>query len=179
MSRIVTGNFFHCYATANDKRLYLRDIQNLVRIKNAGHGVKQVVLYIAISEVRGVNFFDKLFVKTVKKLFHQHPDIELRSIYFKGNKGRDFSSYASLHRKVKDQAGKEDFIFFQNRSAYGPYRKNWLASFKEQFEKFDDVAICGSTINFNDHHERSTASAPHVQSYAFLTKLKYLEMFGG
>jgi|GEM_PF-2070100 len=178
MKKRLPGIFFHCYATANDKRLYLKDIQNLVRIKNADHGVGKLILYIAISKVKGLNFFDKLFMNTVKKLFHNHPTIELRSIYFKSNKGRDFSSYASLHRRVKQLASDEDYIFFQNRSAFGPYLDNWLSSFVRQFEKFEHVAVCGSTINFNDHHMRSDDKIPHVQTYAFLTKAKYFNLFG-
>ncbi|WP_200975122.1 hypothetical protein [Echinicola sp. 20G] len=173
-----SAQYFHCYATANDKRLYLKDIQNLIRIRNTPHGVDKVILLIAISKVKSLTVFDKLFIRTIRKLFDQHPNIELRSIYFKENIGRDFSSYATLHRRVKSMANNEDYIFFQNRSGIGPYKKSWLASFAHQFNRFDNIAICGSTINFKDHHGRSQDNLPHVQTYAFLTKPKFLNMFG-
>ncbi len=56
---------FHCYATANDDRLYYRDIQNLFRIKNTYAGVDKLELYIAISEVNKISSFDRIFVWAV------------------------------------------------------------------------------------------------------------------
>ena len=58
---------FHCYATANDDRLYYRDIQNLFRIKNTYAGVDKIELYIASSEVYKIRSFDRIFVWAVKK----------------------------------------------------------------------------------------------------------------
>lgn len=48
-----------------------------------------------------------------------------------------------------------------------------------QFEKYDLTALCGSTINFKDHPNRSQRNdVPHIQTYAFLTKISFLEMLG-
>ncbi|QDH78410.1 hypothetical protein FKX85_04920 [Echinicola soli] len=172
------AKFFHCYATANDNRLFIKDILNLVRLKHSDPGVEKVMLYIAISKVKPVGFMDRVFVNTVRKMFAEHPSIELQDICFKENKGRDFSSYATLYRKVKQLACAEDYIFFQNRSAFGPFENNWLKAFVKQLNRFPDVAMCGSTINFQDHHERSNSLMPHVQTYVFITKQKFLKMFG-
>ncbi|GGF27837.1 hypothetical protein [Echinicola rosea] len=172
------ARFFHCYATANDNRLFIKDILNLVRLRHTDPGVPKVNLYIAISKVKAIGFMDRLFVNTIKKMFSDHPTIVLHDICFKENKGRDFSSYAVLYRKIKQLVRAEDFIFFQNRSGFGPFENNWLKAFVTQFHRYPYVALCGSTINFKDHHCRSNSLVPHVQTYAFITQQKFLTMFG-
>jgi hypothetical protein len=172
-----TPKYFHCYATANDKRLYLRDIQNLLRIKNYYSGYDKILLYVAISKAKKISVFDKIFIKTVIKLFHKHPTVILKDIFCKKNIGRDFSSFQSLFLKVKNVANSEDYIFFQNRSGYGPYQENWYSQFVNQFNKFNSIALCGSTINFMDHPKRSlNSNLPHLQTFSFLSKVSYLNM---
>lgn len=118
--------------------------------------------------------------KPFKKIFDGHPSIELREIYFKSNIGRDFSSFQTLFHKVKETANTDDYILFQNRSGYGPFHENWYRKFVAQFEKFDSIALCGSTINFLDHPERSSrVDIPHVQTFSFLTKVYFMDMLGG
>lgn len=169
--------YFHCYATANDRSLYLRDINNLMRIREYPSGVKHIQLFIAISKVRNIDLFDRFFVKMVHKIFHEHPLVELTEVYFKDNIGRDFGSFQSLFQKVKETAHPDDYILFQNRSGYGPFRENWYRGFAEQFEKFDSIALCGSTINFMDNPERSMNSdLPHVQTYSFMTGVYFMDM---
>tara|TARA_B110000967_G_C18868607_1_gene554104 strand:+ start:447 stop:1286 length:840 start_codon:yes stop_codon:yes gene_type:complete len=170
-------NYFHCYATANDHSLYFQDLQNLIRIKNCDSGYRKIQLFIAISEVKTVGLLDRLFMKMIKKMFHNHPSIALKEVAFKNNIGRDFSSFESLFLKVKQIAHSDDYIFFQNRSGHGPFRKHWYTEFVKQFEKFESIAICGSTINFMDHPNRSLSeNVPHVQTYSFLTKVFYINM---
>ncbi|MCS4433481.1 hypothetical protein [Aquiflexum gelatinilyticum] len=150
-----------------------------MRIKNCNPGLDKIVLFIAISKVKEISSYDEFFVKTVKKIFLGHPSIELREIYFKDNTGRDFSSFQSLFEKVKITADPEDYILFQNRSGYGPFHENWYSQFVKQFEKFDSIALCGSTINFLDHPKRSLRNdLPHVQTYSFLTKVYFMDMLG-
>lgn len=170
--------YFHCYATANDDRFYYKDIQNLMRIRNTPSGFDNVCLYIAISEVNKTNKIDRIFVWAVKNLFNRHPKITLKKVFFKTNVGRDFSSYSCLYDCIKEEAALEEYIFFQNRSGYGPFRKGWLQEMILQFEKFRSIALCGSTINFKDHPKRSQRNnLPHVQTYAFLTKISFLKKF--
>lgn len=174
------SKYYHCYATANESSLYLKDIQNLKRIKDIYSGYNKVILYIAISEVKNISFYDMSFLEMVKKMFYNHPTIELKEIYFKNNVGRDFSSFQSLFSEVKQNADSNDFVFFQNRSGFGPFKKDWYKQFVMQFEKFNSIAICGSTINFNDHPERSANNnLPHIQTFSFLSKVFYLDMFKG
>jgi hypothetical protein len=173
----IESKYFHCYATANDSRLYFKDIQNLMYLKDIYSGCKKLILYIAISEVKKINSSDALFIKMAKNIFFEHPSITLKEIYFKSNIGRDFSSFQSLFQKVKKVGNPNDYILFQNRSGYGPFRENWYKQFVEQFEKFESIAICGSTINFSDNPKRSLRNdLPHVQTYSFLTKLLYFEL---
>lgn len=171
--------YFHCYATANNSIFYFEDIMNLQNLWKNNPGVEKVYLSIAISTVLKINFMDKLFANTIKKLFNKHPSIILLGIYFKENKGRDFSSYSFLNNKIKSISSPKDFVFFQNRSGYGPFIKDWYLSYIQQLEKFKDVALCGSTINFKDHPERSDRTdKPHIQTYAFLTKVEFLMLLG-
>tara|TARA_B100000809_G_scaffold63282_2_gene59988 strand:- start:9447 stop:10292 length:846 start_codon:yes stop_codon:yes gene_type:complete len=172
--------YFHCYATANESHLYLKDIQNLSYIKNNYSGYEKVHLYIAVSEVKEQNNYDKCFFKMAKSMFYNHASIILKEIYFKSNIGRDFSSFESLFHKVNKNACEDDYILFQNRSGFGPCRDNWYQEFVTQFEKFDSIAICGSTISFKDHAKRSSSyNVPHIQTYSFLTKVSYMKMLEG
>ena len=175
----VNQKYFHCYATANDSLFYLKDLKNLRRIKKLNSGVNTICLFIAISKVKKINLLDKLFVRIVKAMFSKHRSLNLKEIFYKKNIGRDFSSFQMLLNKVKPIATDEDFIFFQNRSGYGPFRNNWYKKFVEQFQRFDSVAICGSTINFMDHPKRSlNDNLPHVQTYSFLSQIYFMNMLG-
>lgn len=170
---------FHCYATANDSRFFIRDLINLKKIKNTDSGVNQVFMYIAISKVKKTNQLDQIFVKIIKNMFRNHNSIKLISVFFKTNIGRDFSSYHLMLDKVKSIAEDKDYIFFQNRSGYGPFRKNWYKQFLLHFEKYGNTALCGSTINFMGHPDRIASNAiPHVQTYSFISKLSYMNMLG-
>ena len=178
-ANIPRNQYFHCYATANDNRCYLRDIQNLLRIKNTYSGVNKMIMFIAISDVNKINWCDRIFVWAIKTLFFSHPSIELKKIFFKTNIGRDFSSYSKMNDLIQKEASSNDYVFFQNRSGYGPFKKGWLKEMITQFEKHDLTALCGSTINFIDHTNRSQRNdLPHIQTYAFLTKISFLEMLG-
>ncbi len=171
--------YFHCYATGNDSRFFRKDFKNLKKIKNIASGVEEVFLFIAVSKVRRFNFFDIVFKKIVQKMFKNHSTIKLVEVIFKSNIGRDFSSYQKMFEKVKFVATDEDYVFFQNRSGYGPFLTNWYKNYVEQFEKFTSIAICGATINFCDHPFISAKNnMAHVQTYAFLTKVVYLKMLG-
>lgn len=169
--------YFHGYATANDNKYYFKDIYNLLKLKITFSGYQKVILYVAISEVNPISKSDIDFIEIVKSIFHNHPVIELKEIYFKSNIGRDFSSYHSIFKKIKSNANINDYILFQNRSGFGPFHENWYLKFVQQFEKFDSIAICGSTINFLDIPTRSSVNnIPHIQTYSFLTKVFHMNL---
>jgi hypothetical protein len=179
-NRIITNQkYFHCYATANDSRLYLQDLKNLCRIRNVDSGVGSIFLFIAISKVHNINLFDKFFMRMVRAMFKNHHSVKLMQIFYKSNLGRDLSSYQLMWEEVKLISSDEDYILFQNRSGCGPFRRNWYKQYMEQFEKFESVALCGSTINFKDHPSRSLRNdLPHVQTYSFISKVYFMKMFG-
>jgi hypothetical protein len=66
-----------------------------------------------------------------------------------------------------------------NRSSRGPYRKEWARIYIEQYNRFENIALCGSTINLVGKPDKSTIQSlsPHVQSYSFLTQIKRLSVF--
>lgn len=169
--------YHHCYATANDDKYYYNDLKNLLRLKKVAPGVNSIYLYISISKVRELGSYDKFFVWFVKRCFRHHKIITLQSITFKTNVGRDFSSYNLMLEKVKQDSQRDDFVFFQNRSGFGPLKPNWYLDFIEQFEKFKNTAFVGSTISFLDFPLRSNRTdLPHVQTYAFLSKISILKL---
>lgn len=173
-------SFYHCYATANEKRFFLEDFENLLRIKSMNSGVSRIYLFIAISSVKKIGFFDRLFTKVVQYLFLNDAQISLENIIYKDNVGRDFSSFDVLNKVVQQVCQDNDFIMFQNRSARGPYLQDWYLRFVQQFEKFDNAALCGSTINFKDHPRRSMRNdLPHIQTYAFLSIARLTRMIDG
>jgi len=141
--------------------------------------VKKVFLLVAISLVKPADWRDRLFVRVAKALFRKSPKVELLEVFFKPNVGRDFSSFQAMLQKAQAKAQARDFMLFQNRSGHGPFRAGWYSQFVEQFERFDRVAICGSTITFFDHPSRAQGKImPHVQTYAFLSSFARLQMLG-
>ena len=172
----IKQNYFHCYVTANDIWHYKADLKNLLRIKNCKHGLDKVNLLIAISQAKKLRFTDQLFKYLVKLLFINHKSVKLKTVFFKSNEGRDFSSYSACLNKILEKGIEDGFCFFQNRSGYGPFMENWYAKFIDQINKFPMAVLCGSTINFRDHPMRSTKiNLPHVQTYAFLAKIKAIK----
>ncbi|RYH72780.1 hypothetical protein EVU94_11235 [Flavobacteriaceae bacterium 144Ye] len=166
--------YYHCYATANDDKFYFVDLKNLLNLKVTCSGLVSLNLYIVISKVRGINYYDKFFVWLVRNCFKNHPVINLKSVVFKTNIGRDFSSYNSMLNNLKDE-NSNDYLFFQNRSGIGPLKENWYLDFINQFERFENTALVGSTVSFLDFPKRSNrADLPHVQTYAFMTNLYML-----
>lgn len=174
----MTPKYYHGYVTANDKQFYWRDILNLMRLRAKSSGVEQVELYIIISTAKPLNWLDDLFLKTIKKAFLQHQEISLKEIQFKDNIGRDFGSFSCFLTAIQQEAKENDYVFFQNRSGYGPFLQDWYKRYIVQFNKFSNVALCGATINGMDHHERSDQSMPHVQTFSFLSQKKILDQLG-
>lgn len=168
---------YHFYATANDDSNFFYDIKNFLRLRKRKTGVGKLVLLVAISEAKKITIKQRLFVFMLKLFFSKKRKFEIKSVFFKSNVGRDFSSYFKMFNVIKDELNDEDYIFFQNRSAYGPFQDDWYLKFIKQIHKKEDLALCGSTISFRDHPNRSERiDLPHVQTYSFFTTGKYLKM---
>lgn len=168
---------YHLYATANDDSNFFYDIKNFLRLSKRRTGVDKLVILIAISKIKKITLKQKLFLYTIKLFFSKKSKFEIRAVFFKENLGRDFSSYYEMLNVIKNQLNEEDYIFFQNRSAYGPFQENWYLRFIKQIHREENIALCGSTISFRDHPIRSNRlDLPHVQTYSFFTMGKYIKM---
>jgi len=167
---------FVLYATANDDPRYVADKKNLIRLSRIKSGTDKIILIIAISEVNKKSSSDQVFLNYIYDLFSCHSFISLQTVFFKTNVGRDFSSYAQMLRLIQNSCILDDYLFFLNRSSRGPYRKEWARIFIEQYNRFENIAICGSTINLVGKSNNSTIESlsPHVQTYSFLTQMKHL-----
>jgi hypothetical protein len=169
------GNHYLLYATANDSSFMIKDFKNAFLLWVSKPGVARVSILVSVALVKKPGIILKSFVGMVALLFKNHSAYKLDGIYFRDNKGRDFGSYAFLWRKIKERIGKDDFVFFQNRSAYGPMRNGWYCIYINVFMKHPHTGICGTTINLKDHSHRSQDVKQHVQTYAFLCRKGSLE----
>ena len=101
----------------------------------------------------------------------------VKTIRFKSNVGRDISSAKHNLLDIAGVGSPEDFIFFVNRSAFGPRIEYWYHQFISQIEKFPEIGMCGNTINRPCPGESDDTYQLHVQTYAFLTRLRHFKEF--
>jgi len=161
------------YATANETS-YEDDFINLSLILKEDPGVEKVIIYIAISKVREKKrSFSSAFSRLLQKVA-KHPRYELRDVFFKSNIGRDFSSVKMCLDKIAAEANDNDIIMVRNRSARGPYKKNWYKSYRDLLLKQDEVKLVGNTINFAGlSHMKKSGVNTHIQTYLYLSQWKY------
>ncbi|HQU07453.1 MAG: hypothetical protein B7X04_00565 [Parcubacteria group bacterium 21-54-25] len=168
--------FFLAYATANDAPNYLADFLNFRNMARLNPGVDRVLVYIAISCVRGVNATDLRAINGLRKMAADCPWLEVQEIIWKSNIGRDFSSVEACLQHMQKEAAAEDFIMVRNRSAYGPFSRSWYQSYVDQYMKFPKTGLVGSTINLVGHPKRPVpGQTAHVQTYVYLTQWQHLE----
>lgn len=166
------------YLTATDSRSHAADYLNLTNMVRYHPGVEKIVLFIAISRVSSERRDDPRAVACLLREVQKCPWLELRSVFWKSNIGRDFSSAAVCLNAMRDSAAAEDFVMVRNRSAYGPFEDSWYAKYVVQYERFANTGLVGSTINFLGHPLRPTPNpATHVQTYVYLSQWKHLEPF--
>jgi hypothetical protein len=173
--QILNRKCFLSYATANEQLMYWDDFANFLSLARYDPGVDQVEMFIAVSEVVPRTVAHEKIVNELVNLLRATPNIKVRTVSFKSNVGRDFSSHACNLRKIAKEADPGDFILFTNRSACGPFKRGWYSEYVRQYKKFENVALCGSSINFNGHLARPRAGiCTHVQSFAMLSQLTHL-----
>ena len=170
--------FFLSYATANDDPGYAYDFAHFGNMLRRDPGVPRVEMYLAISEATPRSRRDERTSARLAAQLEASERICLRSMDFKSNVGRDFSSAASNLRRIAQAAGDDDFVLFLNRSAYGPLTDNWYHQYVAQYLKFANAQLCGSTINFCGHPNLPPRSAAtHVQTYVFLGRMRDFSQF--
>lgn len=169
--------YFMSYATANDDPHYARDFSNFKNLRRRNPGPATVEVYIAVSEVTPRTPRDDQRLRQLRRLIESSSSFEVKSIRFKSNEGRDLSSIKQNLLDIARVGSPDDFAFFANRSAFGPRTKRWYDQFISQIEKFPESGLCGNTINRPCPDESDHTYKLHVQTYAFLTRLKHFEEF--
>lgn len=173
--------YYMSYATANDDPLFHYDRIHLFRMTMLDSGIDNIKIFISISKVTDVTasqeeIINRIIAETNKM---SRGRLRIDDAEFKSNTGRDFSSHSCNLKKIAKIAKDGDSILFLNRSAYGPLTKNWYLAFLNQAAKYNNVAICGNTINLSGHPDvlQTQQNQSHVQTYAFLSKFPFLFKF--
>jgi hypothetical protein len=162
------------YLTANDSGLFIADYLNFRHMVRFPPGVRRVIVYVAVSVTKPLSQGDYLALEELATLTEQCDWLDVRRILLKGNVGRDFSSAEACLQAIAEEASPEDYVMVRNRSAYGPQRENWYRDYVDQFERFSDTGLVGSTINFTCHLPVQGLTT-HVQTYAYLSTWKLLQ----
>ncbi len=168
--------FYLAYLTANDAPLYLADFLNFrnMALHDPGAGIAKICVYIAASGVQPFGDNDRAAFSGLVQLSERCRWLEVRRIFFKGNVGRDFSSAEVCLQAIGEEAGPSDYVLVRNRSGYGPLRAGWYRDYVEQFERFSETGLVGSTINPASHLPVSGPTV-HVQTYAYLSQWRHLQ----
>lgn len=169
--------YFMSYATANDDPHYARDFFNFQNLRFRDPGPATIEVYIAVSEAEPRTRRDNQRLRQLRRLIESSSSFEVKSIRFKRNEGRDLSSMKQNLLDIAQAGSPDDFIFFSNRSADGPRTHRWYDEFISQLEKFPESGVCGNTINRPCPGEADHTYKLHVQTYAFLTRLRHFEEF--
>ena len=169
--------YFMSYATANDDPHYARDFSNFKNLRFRDPGPATVEVYISVSEAEPRTPRDDQRLRQLRRLIESSSSFEVKSIRFKNNEGRDLSSMKQNLLDIAQVGSPDDFIFFSNRSADGPRTHRWYDEFTAQLEKFPESGLCGNTINRPCPDEADHTYKLHVQTYAFLTRLRHFEEF--
>ncbi len=173
--------YYISYATANDDPLFYYDRIHLFRMTRLDSGTNNVKIFISISKVTDVTVCQEEIINEIIAETNKMSQGRLRiyDVEFKSNIGRDFSSHSCNLKKIAKIANDGDSVLFLNRSAYGPLTKNWYLAYLNQAAKYNNVAICGSTINLSGHPDifQALQNQTHVQTYAFLSNFPFLFKF--
>ncbi len=98
----------------------------------------------------------------------------IHSVHFRNNRGQDFGAYDFGYRLLQGQ-GYDGDVLFMNSSVSGPHGANWLAKYRDQFYRHENVGLCGISLNSHNTAREPEAFAPHVQSYFLFTNMRVLK----
>lgn len=169
--------FYMVYATADERNFQhmWKDLVNLGLMTRYHPGVDKVVVYVAVSRVSGK--YGERFRKRVRRILGDCSWLDLRTIVFKDNTGRDFSSAKACLEAIALAANPEDVVMVRNRSAYGPFQPDWYLQYLRIFERHSQVGLVGNTINFGGLPKENYETVPtHVQTYIYMAKWATLRL---
>ncbi|HUR31640.1 MAG TPA: hypothetical protein VMZ69_09415 [Saprospiraceae bacterium] len=170
----MSPKYFIAYMTANDTPYFHIDYFNLINMFLHDPGVKQVHLYIAVSQVQEFTHLQKRILSAILQAADNCEWLTCEEVILKSNIGRDFSSLQQCLLAMSSTACDDDFILVRNRSSRGPYMSQWYKKYVDLMTAKENIAIVGSTIGLIDHLSRGrTKDVPHVQTYAYLSQWKY------
>jgi hypothetical protein len=171
---VPTGRCFLAYLTANDSRHYLADFLNFRHMARWRPGVERLAVYIAVSRVQPFSRVDRAAIDGLLSLAAACEWLDVRGVLWKGNVGRDFGSAEACLQAIGAEAQPDDYVMVRNRSSHGPREANWYRRYIDQYARFPNTGLVGSTINLRCHLPVDGPTA-HVQTYAYLTQWRHLQ----
>jgi hypothetical protein len=168
------------YLTANDERSFVVDMLHFHRMARLDPGVPLVEVVIVISRASEVTDADQRSVEWLLADCADCPWLAIRSVIWKDNVGRDFSSAAAGLAALGGDLEPDDFIMVRNRSGYGPFVKGWYRKYVDQYCRHPGTALTGSTICLRGHPKlESDPPWAHVQTYVYLSQWRHLQALAG
>lgn len=164
------------YLTANDQRDFSVDYLHFRNLARQSPGVAHVEITIAISRVRPFSPANFRQIEALVKCAAASPWLSVRTVIWKGNIGRDFSSARASLQSIGETASANDYVMVRNRSAYGPLTDSWYQAYVEQYERHPGTGLVGSTINLSGPPTLpEDEDGRHVQTYVYLSQWRHLE----
>lgn len=171
----VSPSYHLAYLTANDGRDFSIDYLNFRNMARYPPGVACVEITIAISQVRPFSAADARQVAALVHLVSAVPWLRLRTVIWKGNIGRDFSSAEACLCSMADSAHDDDFVMVRNRSGYGPFMGDWYEMYIDQYRRHAGSGLVGSTMHLSGPPNMPEGMDPrHVQTYVYLSQWRHL-----
>jgi hypothetical protein len=168
-------HFHLIYLTANDQRNFSIDYLNFRNMALRNPGVTRLEITIAISRVRPFTKANRKEVDALVRCASASSWLHVRSVIWKGNLGRDFSSAEAGLKSLDGHVADDDYVMIRNRSAYGPFSDGWYRSYVDQYGQHPHTGLVGNTINLvGPPTQQEGTDGRHVQTYVYLSQWKYL-----
>jgi hypothetical protein len=168
------------YLTANDDRSYVVDMLHFHHMARHAPGVRTIEVVIVVSAVKEFSAADRRAIDWLVADASSCPWLKFRTVIWKGNVGRDFSSAAAGLRALAGELAPTDFVMVRNRSGYGPFEAGWYQRFIDQYRRHPGTALTGSTLCLRGHPKLpSEGPCAHVQTYVYLSQWQQLRTVSG
>ncbi len=137
-------------------------------------GVDLIHMYVAISLVKPWSALDRQVFTSIMNVTKGCKWLKPVFVILKENEGRDFSSAKKCLEQMAGDTMPDDYLLIRNRSSRGPGINNWYKVYVDQFCKFSNSGLVGSTIILTDHFSRGNKTeVAHIQTYAYMSQWKF------
>ena len=106
---MVNRSYYLFYCTANEKD-YSIDYANILKMAKYHPGVDKVQIVIAISEAISKKNIEKNYIERLRKVMAKCQWLSLEKVFYKENKGQDFSSVKQCLALISGKALADDVI---------------------------------------------------------------------